>query len=82
MRVIERWNVHGKYYQRTCEAWPERMTQNRSEVLDVFAATYGRSNARRHFCYWRVFFMACAELCGYRNGSEWFVAHRLLVPLS
>jgi cyclopropane-fatty-acyl-phospholipid synthase len=57
-----------------------RITERRDEVLDVFAAAYGRDEARKHFNYWRIFFMACAELFGYRDGTEWFVVHSLLRP--
>ena len=80
LKVAQRWNVNGRHYQKTCEAWLQRMSQNRDEVLAVFAAAYGSAEARKHYNYWRVFFMACAELFGYRDGSEWFVVHSLLAP--
>jgi cyclopropane-fatty-acyl-phospholipid synthase len=80
MDVVERWDVDGRHYQRTCEAWLRRVSDNRAEVLDVLRAVYGSDQARKHFHYWRLFFMACAELFGYRNGSEWFVVHALLSP--
>ena len=42
-------------------------------------ARYGRGALQRD---WRVFFLACAELWGYRGGSEWLVSHYLFEPRS
>jgi cyclopropane-fatty-acyl-phospholipid synthase len=71
------WVVSGREYKRTCEAWLARMTAHRAEIMPILAETYGEAQALKWWVYWRVFFMACAELFGYSNGSEWFVSHYL-----
>ncbi len=53
----------------------QNMDANRARIEPILAATYGAENVRRWWVYWRVFFMACAELWGYRGGREWFVSH-------
>jgi cyclopropane-fatty-acyl-phospholipid synthase len=49
-------------------------------VMAVLAGAYGAA-APLWFQRWRVFFLACAELFGYHNGTEWLVGHyRLRKP--
>jgi cyclopropane-fatty-acyl-phospholipid synthase len=78
MQVVERWRVSGLHYQQTCEAWLDRMDAHEDQVRPILAATYGPDQVQRWWVRWRVFFMACAELFGYRGGDEWFVGHYLL----
>jgi cyclopropane-fatty-acyl-phospholipid synthase len=75
LRLQEHWQVDGRHYQRTAEDWLANMDRHRERVLPLFAATYGAEHATRWWVYWRVFFMACAELWGYRGGREWLVSH-------
>ncbi|HET7203186.1 MAG TPA: cyclopropane-fatty-acyl-phospholipid synthase family protein [Steroidobacteraceae bacterium] len=76
--VIERhWHVPGHHYQKTAEAWLTNLDRKRATVMPVLEATYGAAEARKWWVYWRVFFMACAELWGYRGGEEWLVSHYL-----
>ena len=87
LRVQEHWQISGVHYQKTAEAWLRNMDVHREEILDLFMHSYadGRSDAAarsqtlRWFVRWRVFFMACAELWGYRQGREWIVSHYLFV---
>ena len=76
-RIREHWRVSGVHYQKTSEAWLNKMDKNRQAVMDLFASVYGQKEALRWVVRWRVFFMACAELFGYREGREWIVSHYL-----
>ncbi len=75
-----RWVVPGTHYARTSEAWLQNLEQRREEVLALFRQTYGTRQAELWYQRWRVFFLSCAELFGYRGGSEWIVSHHLLRP--
>ncbi|HYJ42808.1 MAG TPA: class I SAM-dependent methyltransferase [Steroidobacteraceae bacterium] len=77
VRIVEHWQVPGWHYQLTSEAWLSNMDRHRAELMPVLARTYGEPEALRWWVYWRVFFMACAELWGYADGREWLVSHYL-----
>jgi cyclopropane-fatty-acyl-phospholipid synthase len=77
VRLREHWHVPGVHYQRTAEAWLQNMDRARADLMPLFERTYGAADARKWWVYWRVFFMSCAELWGYRRGEEWIVSHYL-----
>ena len=75
--IQNHWRVNGTHYQKTSEAWLSKMDSNKDKIMPIFEATYGKENALKWWVYWRVFYMACAELWGYNNGEEWVVSHYL-----
>ncbi len=79
MSLEEQWEVGGQHYSRTARAWRENLESRRAEVLQVFGKTYG-ADAHRWYHRWRLFFLACEELFGYRDGTEWLVAHYRFSP--
>ncbi|HET7315729.1 MAG TPA: cyclopropane-fatty-acyl-phospholipid synthase family protein [Salinisphaera sp.] len=74
------WWLSGAHYRDTANAWLARMDANRESVLAVMRETYGAADAERWFNRWRMFFMAVAELFGYRRGNEWGIGHYLFSP--
>jgi cyclopropane-fatty-acyl-phospholipid synthase len=68
LRIAEEWQLDGTHYARTAEAWHDNLRAHRAEIDLLFGD-------RRRFHRWRVFFLACAEMFGYRGGREWCVAH-------
>lgn len=78
LKVTKTWRWPGDHYRLTADAWLANLDARREEALQILAGVYGRSEARRWFQRWRVFFLAVSELFGYAGGEEWFVSHQLL----
>jgi len=77
LKIENRWRWSGTHYEKTANAWLENMDNNREQIFPILQETYGVDIAEKWWNRWRMFFMACAELFGYRNGEEWWVSHYL-----
>ena len=77
LAIDKRWHWNGCHYERTCNAWLEKMDVNKDSIMPVFEACYGEADAALWWQRWRIFFMACAELFAWDDGNEWHVGHYL-----
>lgn len=75
--LSKRWLLSGQHYEKTANAWLENTDKYSKEILTTFEKVYGKEDAKLWLQRWRIFFMACAELFGYRDGNEWLIAHYL-----
>lgn len=80
LAIEDHWVVSGVHYAETSEAWLANLEARRSEVVALFDRVYGAGEGAKWFQRWRVFFLACAELFRFRDGSEWFVSHYRFSP--
>ena len=77
LRLAQAWRLGGHHYQRTAEAWLANHDREQASVTPIMRACYGLDEAALWNQRWRMFWMACAETFGYRNGEEWMVGHYL-----
>lgn len=75
LKIEEQWRLDGTHYQRTANHWLANQDARRKEVMEVLAAAYGPERAELWHQRWRMFWMACAELFGYQDGSQWLLGH-------
>ncbi len=79
LRIVDHWCVDGTHYQRTAEAWLRKYDAREEAIRPILEQAYG-DDASKWWHRWRVFLLACAELWGFRGGSEWIVSHYLFEP--
>lgn len=77
LSIQQHWHVSGMHYSKTSEAWLQNMDKHKAKIIPLFEETYGKEQAVKWWVYWRIFYMACAELWGYNKGEEWIVSHYL-----
>ena len=78
LTVEQIWDINGKHYQKTLDAWLHRLEEDSANVFQMFRDCYGEGNEMLWYQRWRMFFMACSELFGYDNGEAWGVNHYLI----
>jgi cyclopropane-fatty-acyl-phospholipid synthase len=81
LKVVKQWTWNGQHYERTANAWVSNLNRNRGAILSLFREVYGQGQELKWLMRWKVFFLACAELFGYRHGTQWGVEHYLLEPV-
>lgn len=77
MKIVNHWKLNGTNYEKTANSWLNKMDENKTNIMPIMEDTYGKKDAVKWFVFWRIFFMACAELWGYNNGNDWLVSHYL-----
>jgi len=77
LNILKSWVWDGKHYEKTSNAWLQRMDDRKQIIMPILQATYGEDEAQIWWMRWRLFFMACAELFAYENGQQWHVMHYL-----
>ncbi|KAK7500605.1 hypothetical protein BaRGS_00008180 [Batillaria attramentaria] len=74
--IVDSWVLNGQHYSKTLEAWLQRMDGNIDKVMEIVQKAYGTDAEKQKF-NWRLFFMFCSEVFGYKGGNEWHISWQL-----
>ena len=77
--VEKQWRISGLHYKKTIDIWLKNFYANKSVIIEKLTDHYGKDKQERMFGLWKMFFLICSELFGYKEGKEWFVAHYKLI---
>ena len=77
LKILKQWRWDGTHYEKTANAWLQNIDRNASQITPVLESCYGHDQVQIWRQRWRIFFMACAELFGFNQGQDWWVAHYL-----
>ena len=77
LQIDRRWELSGMHYQQTARAWLDKLDANIEAAAVALGGKHDSAVALRDVQRWRMFFIACEELFGWRQGNEWLVAHYL-----
>ena len=75
LRIERRWELSGEHYGKTARAWLGNLDAKRAAAIGALGGD--PAEAKRSVRRWRMCFITCEELFGWRGGSEWLVAHYL-----
>lgn len=74
------WDIDGREYSRTLEAWLSRLDAKADECQRALQG--GPTSPAVALQRWRMFLLFCSEVFGYGAGNEWMVFHYLFEKAS
>lgn len=76
VKIQDFWIINGTNYSKTLEAWLSKLDQNKDKVMNILRQAYG-DDADQQLFNWRLFFIFCSEVFGYKGGNEWIISQHL-----
>lgn len=76
VKIQDFWVINGTNYSKTLEAWLSKLDQNKDKVMNILRQAYG-DDADQQLFNWRLFFIFCSEVFGYKGGNEWIISQHL-----